>query len=144
MHWILIAISIPLKVIKICDSVLYEGSKVHLPVKCLIDVEKFLKYYYPDIAEEWTHEIAQDEDRFQSAEKNEVDCGYHLINYMEGASSNMRIQANGSDFVKFKCRVETEIEEERQKIRDETAELDRRRAEQAITNISNITTTDRT
>ena len=60
MHWMLIAISMPLKVIKICGSVRIPGKSISLPKRCLIDVEKFLKYHNPDIKGQWNHEIAQD------------------------------------------------------------------------------------
>ena len=90
-----------MKIIKICDSVRYLTSKNKLPTKCIVDVKKFLNYYYPEYKDQWIQETALNEDRFQDA-NTEGDCGYHLINFMEGACKNEQIHAIGNEFIILK------------------------------------------
>lgn len=97
----------------------------------MIDVEKFLNYYYPDNEGFWTHERAQDEDRFQDTGNNEVDCGYHLINFMEAACKNVRIFQKGNDFIKFKERVEETIASYRRSSAEMTEEMKKKKNDEA-------------
>ena len=72
-HWILIAISIPLKIIKICDSINANVKKDQLPPDCIIDVMRLLDNYYPQLRGEWTEESLHNDDRFQDPRLGQVD-----------------------------------------------------------------------
>lgn len=112
-HWILVAVSIPLQVIKICDSILRDSPSTYdLPPHCLRDIEKYLNYYYPDRKGKWTHEHLLKEERFQD-ELFQIDCGYHILNFSEAAISNKRIHQKGNEFIKYKrhvCDVMTKLD----------------------------------
>ena len=91
-------------------------------------MKKFLNYYYPENKDQWIQETALDEDRFQNA-GTEGDCGYHLINFMEGACKNEQIHTKGIEFIEFKNSVHLVMESERKKILEETEELNSKKKE---------------
>ena len=126
-HWILIAISIPLKIIKICDSINANVKKDQLPPDCIIDVMRLLDYYYPQLRGEWTEESLHNDDRFQDPRLGQVDCGYHVLNFIEAACKNERIQPKGDAFTQYKYTVDAMIVEYRNKIIEETATISRNR-----------------
>ena len=108
-HWILIAISIPLRVLKICDSLKTTGKKNNLPPHCVVDVMRLLDYYYPQLRGKWSEETINTEDRFQEVGLGHVDCGYHVLNFIEAACKNERIQTKGNAFIRYKCHVDSMI-----------------------------------
>ena len=124
-HWILIAISIPLRVIKICDSIITK--KDQLPPNCIIDVMRLLDYYYPQLRGDWTEESLHNDDRFQDPRAGHVDCGYHVLNFIEAACKNERIQPKGDAFTRFKYTVDGMIDIIRNNIIEETATISRNR-----------------
>lgn len=110
-HFMLIAIYIPQKIIKMCDSIIWDTAKTYnLPPYLIRDVNSFLDYYYPKKKDEWVVEDLLQEERFQNP-LCEVDCGYHILNYIEAACENRRIHSQGNEFVKYKYHVIKTLQE---------------------------------
>lgn len=65
------------------------------------DVNRFLDYYYPHKKDTWIIEHLLTEERFQDYD-SQVDCGYHVINFMEAACENTRIRPKGNKFMQYK------------------------------------------
>ena len=88
-----------------CDSIL--TSK--MPLRCIEDTVSFLFYYYPDIPkEEWRYDTLNNADRFQEVHKN-LECGFHISNFLHAALRNARIPILHEAFNAFKLRTERTI-----------------------------------
>ena len=104
-HWSLVVISIKQRLIIMCDSIL--TSK--MPIRCIDDTVSFLLYYYPDIPrEEWRYDNLNIADRFQEVHRN-LDCGFHILNFLHAALKNARIPRLHDAFNAFKLRTNRTI-----------------------------------
>ena len=88
---------------------------------------RLLDYYYPQLRGKWSEETINTEDRFQEVGLGHVDCGYHVLNFIEAACKNERIQPKGDAFIQYKYTVDAIIVEYRNKIIEETATISRNR-----------------
>ena len=106
-HWILVVISLKYKQIMMCDSL----DNNNLPVRCVEDTVLFLRYYYPEIPEsDWRYDTLNAADKFQNLELN-IDCGFHISNFMHAALKNARIPLLHETFNEFKARTDRILNE---------------------------------
>ena len=69
------------------------------------DTVSFLRFYYPSIkANEWRYDTLNMSDRFQVPSLN-LDCGFHMLNFMHAAIKNTRVPISHKDFNAFKTRT---------------------------------------
>jgi Ulp1 family protease len=105
-HWMLVVISIKYKLILFCDSI----PSSQMPDGIIDNTVSFLRYYYPEISEnEWKYDTLNSSDRFQNTNQN-LDCGFHILNFMRAALQNTRIPIMHAAFNTFKTRTLSTIE----------------------------------
>lgn len=100
-HFMLIAISLRINVILVCDSILPDGEIEYLSKDAIKDIKSFLDYHYEGKVGKWRVEYVRDEDCFQDV-TFQSDCGYHLLNFAEGAINDRRRVPPGNAFTEFK------------------------------------------
>ena len=101
-HWILVVISLKYKQIMKCDSL----DDNDLPLRCVEDTISFLRYYYPEIpGTDWRYDTLNAADKFKNSELN-IDCGFHILNFMHAALKNARIPLLHEIFNELKARTD--------------------------------------
>jgi Ulp1 protease family, C-terminal catalytic domain len=114
-HYILVVISIKMKLIITCDSIKNNG----LPDELLEDIECMLDYLYPSNKGQWTHDVIRPEEQIQNGTTH-IDCGFHILNFAEAALEDRLIKTDHADFNMFKQKIELQLETikngERQKV----------------------------
>ena len=136
-HYILVVISITLKIIITCDSV----KNAELPEELLQDIECMLDYIYPTYKGQWVHDVIRPEEQIQNI-RTHVDCGFHILNFAEAALEDRLITINHADFNMFKEKIELQLasikERERQKVLNNVIETNARN-NISITNNATLT-----
>ena len=94
-------ISVPLKLIIFCDSIFRTDKNA--PLNWLKDTLSFLDYIFPDSRDQWSYDYLYRKECFQ---KNDYDCGFHVINFVSHALEDSRVNFNPDSFQSLKSRVD--------------------------------------
>lgn len=95
-HWTLVVFSTKYRKIIYCDSV----AKIPLYGYMEEDTKLLASYMFPALgSDDWSFEELPKRCRFQ---KNNADCGFHLLNFMEAAIEDRSVIYDREEFITYK------------------------------------------
>jgi hypothetical protein len=90
-----------------CDSIKSSSTSAFDRISANADL--LASFMFPSIkASEWT--IEQVEKRYRFQKTSFLDCGFHLLNFVNAAVADERISTNSLEFATFKNKVALEHE----------------------------------